>query len=317
MGRADEDGDAAVKLSLESLAGAFCGLVAVLGLILAIAGLMRRPAPASRRRGPLERKARTLLGLDNPDSRRAWWAQDRTRVLGSLVVGIAVWPITGWLLGAVLVTVALLGLPWMLQPGKGAKNQIVRLEALEEWVRRLSSIHTAGASLESAVTASLRTVPKPIQEPVTHLSSRLKSGWPAARAYEAFADDLDDATADQVAALFKLHAQDRGSGLSTALEALAGSVAEQVRMRRQVEADRAKPRTNARWVTAFCLLIFGLAVMSGSYTEPYSSVMGQLVLVLLAVCFVGALLWMRSMAASRPTPRFLTGVDRTGSGEDS
>ncbi|MFE4512673.1 type II secretion system F family protein [Kitasatospora sp. NPDC056783] len=289
----------------------------MLGVILAILGMTRRAPAASRRRGPLERRIRTVLGTDETGTRSAWWAQGRTRIIGSVVVGAAVWPLTGWLLGALLVTVALLGLPWMLQPGKGTKQQIVRLEALEDWVRRLSDIHTAGVSLESAVNSSLRTVPKPIQVPVSQLSSRLKSGWPAARAYKAFADDLNDVTADQVAALFTLHAQDRGSGLSTALQALAGDVAEQVRMRRQVEADRAKPRTNARWVTVFCLVVFGLAVLSGNYTEPYGTAVGQLVLVLLALSFVGALLWMRKMADSRPTPRFLTGTDRTGTEETS
>ena len=64
-----------------------------------------------------------------------------------------------------------------------------------------------------------------------------------------FADDLDDATGDLVAANLILGARRRGAGLASVLEGLAESVAADVRARREIEADRAKPRATARWVT--------------------------------------------------------------------
>ena len=65
----------------------------------------------------------------------------------------------------------------------------------------------------------------------------------------AFADELDDPTGDLVAANLILGARRRGAGVASVLEALAESVAADVRARREIEADRAKPRSTARWVT--------------------------------------------------------------------
>ena len=73
-----------------------------------------------------------------------------------------------------------------------------------------------------------------------------------------FADDLDDATGDLVAANLILGARRRGAGLASVLESLAESVADDVRARRAIEADRAKPRTTARWVTIITVVRAGL-----------------------------------------------------------
>jgi tight adherence protein B len=141
--------------------------------------------------------------------------------------------------------------------------------------------------------------------------ARLGAGWRPTDAYRAFAEDLDDATGDMVCALMLLHATDRGAGLGPALTDLSGSVADEVQMRRRIEADRAKPRASARWVTLFCLLVFGLCTLSGSYVQPYSTPLGDVVLLLLAGAFALLLVWMRRMANMRPSPRFLSPADRT------
>src|SRR3546814_6084667 len=65
----------------------------------------------------------------------------------------------------------------------------------------------------------------------------------------AFAEDLNDSTGDVVASQLILAASGRGqAGLSKALDALAETVASDVRARRQIAADQAKPRTTARTV---------------------------------------------------------------------
>ena len=53
-----------------------------------------------------------------------------------------------------------------------------------------------------------------------------------------FADDLDDATGDLVAANLILGARRRGGGVASVLESLAESVAADVQARRAIEADR-------------------------------------------------------------------------------
>lgn len=293
-----------MNLTPDMLVAAVAGALAVIGALVAVLGLVgTTTAPVARPKGPLER---WLRAADGPDGAAGRVRSDRGRLLGAAVGGgLLVWLITSWPLGGLLTAAAVLGMPWILQPGRGSKQQILRLEALEEWVRRLADIHTAGISLEQAVASSVRTAPKTIAPQIARMTARLASGWRPQLAYRALADELDDASADNVIALMIMHVQDRGAGLSTALRELAAQLAEEVQMRRRIEADREKPRANFRWVSIFCLVVFALSMLSGAYVKPYSSITGQVVLLVLAAAFVAVLVWMRRMALTEPTPRFL------------
>ncbi|MFJ9967268.1 type II secretion system F family protein [Streptomyces avermitilis] len=302
-----------MTLTLNSLLAALAGVAAVGGLVVAVAGGIGW-APSTtvrRRRSRLERQVRSLFVKDarTPTS---WWARGQTRLAGAAVAGLGVWLFTGWLMGGLVTVAVVIGLPWLLNTSGSGKSQIDKLEAIEEWVRRMSDIHTVGVSLEATIQRSLETVPKAIREEVRLLVSRQQAGWVPQAAYRAFADDLNDAMVDEVAALLILHVEDRGSGLSKALRELAEALQHEVLSRREVEADRQKPRTNDRWVTIFCLGIFGITAFSGTYVEPYNTVTGHLVLAFVAVAFVLVKIWMRRMAALEPAPRFLSSADRSG-----
>ncbi|MFD0332180.1 type II secretion system F family protein [Streptacidiphilus monticola] len=307
------------QTSLAILAAGFA-VVAVAGVFLAVAGIIGVENKPVRRRSRMQRKLRAVLGANGPAAGAAnggaggarWWVQRRAKVIAAGVVAVGVWVVTAWPMAGLLAGAGVLGLSWMLNPGAEHARAIDKLEALEEWVRRLADIHTVGISLEQAVVSSLKTVPAPVESEVRLLVARLGAGWPPTQAYRAFADDLNDATADMVVALMLLHATDRGAGLGRALTDLARSVSEEVLMRRKVEADRAKPRANARWITAFCLIVFGLSFFSGSYAAPYHTWYGQLVMAAFAAGFIALLVWMRRMANLTPTPRFLSAADRTG-----
>ncbi|MFI8007837.1 type II secretion system F family protein [Streptomyces sp. NPDC086010] len=302
-----------MTLTLSSLLAAFGGLAAVGGLVLAVAGGVGwAPSATVRRRSHLERKVRALFVKDarTPTS---WWVRGQARMAGAVVAGLGVWLFTGWLTGGLVTVAVVLGLPWLLNTSGNGKTQIDKLEAIEEWVRRMSDIHTVGVSLEATIQRSLETVPKAIREEVQLLVSRQQAGWVPQDAYRAFADDLNDAMVDEVVALLILHVEDRGSGLSKAMRELADALQHEVLARREVEADRQKPRTNDRWVTIFCLGIFGITAFSGTYVEPYNTLTGQLVLAFVAVAFVLVKIWMRRMAILEPAPRFLSPADRSGS----
>jgi Flp pilus assembly protein TadB len=135
--------------------------------------------------------------------------------------------------------------------------------------------------------------------------SRLRARWDTETALRAFADDLDDATGDLVAANLILGARRRGAGLASVLDGLAESVAADVRARRQVEADRAKPRSTARWVTLISTSVLVILAVSGSYVAPYRSPLGQVILITLLTAYVATLIWMRRMANGRQMPRIL------------
>lgn len=277
---------------MTALVPAIGGALVVVGIIGVIVGVTPQPdrPAAPRRRSPLSRlrfsrRSRLLLG-------------------GGLIVGAIAAIVTGWLLAIVIAPLAAVGLPLLLS-ASDAQDRIERLEAMEEWIRSLSGVLTAGVGLEQALIATLRSAPTEIRPEVGRLVARLRARWGTEAALRALADDLDDSTGDLIAANLILGARRRGSGLAAVLESLAESVAADVRARRQIEADRAKPRTTARWVTLITVSVLAVLGLTGDYVAPYRSGLGQLVLALMLAAYGGVLVWMRRMAAGRPLPRFI------------
>jgi len=275
---------------MTALTAALAGGLVALGIFGIVIGLRptntppREPTRQHRRRGPT-RRTRLLL-------------------LAGGALGLVGWLITGWILALVIAPIAVIGLPILLSAPPAA-TQIARLEAMEEWTRSLSGVLTVGIGLEQALVATLRSTPAPIADEVQRLVTRLRARWDTEKALRAFADELDDATGDLIAANLILGARRRGAGLASVLEGLAESVGADVRARRQVEADRAKPRATARWVTVISASVLVVLALSGTYVEPYRTPVGQVLLVLLLSAYVATLIWMRRMAAGKPLPRFL------------
>ena len=277
------------------LVPALAGAMVVGGLIALVVGL--RPSPV------VDRPAR-------PRTVRKLTKQTRILLLGGVAAGVVAFLVTGWVLALIVVPVAFVGLPVLLSSSSAAQR-IERLEAMEEWTRSLSGVLTVGVGLEQALVATLRSTPAAISPEVTRLVARLRARWNTEDALRAFADELDDATGDLVAANLILGARRRGAGLASVLEGLAESVAADVRARRQVEADRAKPRATARWVTLISVGVLVILAVSGTYVEPYQSPLGQVILVALLAMYVATLVWMKRMAIGRATPRFLSPVPTT------
>ncbi len=223
---------------------------------------------------------------------------------GLTLVGCFVALSTGWVVAIVLFPIVGLGMPYLVGQPTSATT-IAKLEAMEEWTRSLSGILTAGAGLEQALVATLRSTPAPIHQEVSRLVARLRARWTTPAALRAFADDLNDPTGDIIAANLLLGAQRRGDGLATILEGLAESVALDIRARRQVEADAAKPRATARWVTLITALVLGALFFTGAYVEPYKTGLGQLILMLMLAAYGAVLVWMRNIATGPVGPRFL------------
>ena len=277
-----------------ALIPAVAGALIVGGLITLMLGLRPvEPRPPAPKKPP--------LGLS-----RLSRVTRRTRILlaAGLGVGVVVAAVTGWVVAIVVVPAAAAGLPALLSAPPAAAR-VERLEAMEEWTRSLSGVLTAGAGLEQALVATLRSTPEPIRPEVTRLASRVRARWSTEDALRAFADDLDDATGDVIAANLLLGARRRGSGLASVLDGLSESVAADVRARREIEADRAKPRATARWVTIITVSVLAFLALSGEYIAPFGTPLGQLLLVLLLGLYVATLVWMRSMATGAPLPRFI------------
>ncbi|WP_440902049.1 type II secretion system F family protein, partial [Actinosynnema sp.] len=73
----------------------------------------------------------------------------------------------------------------------------------------------------------------------------------------------------------------------------------------EIEADRAKPRANARLITGITLSVLVFLSLSGDYIAPYGSPIGQVLLGTYLATYVGMLIWLRKMAEGKPMPRFI------------
>ncbi|MFG2405360.1 type II secretion system F family protein [Streptomyces brevispora] len=282
------------------LIGLFSGLALSGGLVALAVGVIGTSTP--RTPGPLSRWRAAASGSQAEARLRA---RARARAAVAAAFGLVLWITTGWFALWPLTVALVTGLPWLLSPAKATQARIEQLDALAEWTRRLSDVLLLGTGLEQAIITSRKTAPAVLKDEIAELSARMLSGWRPEDALRAFADALGDATADKVAAALILRSAERGPGLAASLTDLADSVREEVRQRRQIEADRAKPRTTVRWMTFMTLGVVGVGAFSTDYVAPYGTFLGQLVLTLLLLGFGGTLAWMRSLASYRPTPRFL------------
>ncbi|WP_405576231.1 type II secretion system F family protein [Streptomyces sp. NBC_01092] len=285
------------------LLGLLSGMAVVGGLIGVVVGLAGTTAP---RRAPLRQRWRS--GRDQAEDVRL---RRRSLAIAALVVFVTVWLISGNFVAGALIGAAVVGVPWLITPAQIAQERIGQLEALSEWTQRLAGLLRLGMGLEQAMITSRRGAPGSLAPQIVALSDRLRLGWQPEEALQAFADELDDVTADKVTAALILSVSDRGPGLAQALEDLAGTVRDEVARKRSIEADRAKPRTTVRWMTFISLGVVVAGFFVTSYTRPYSTLLGQLVLAFLTTGFVGVLAMMRQLGTFRRIPRFLIADPRS------
>ncbi|MEW1913822.1 type II secretion system F family protein [Kitasatospora sp. NPDC085895] len=281
------------------LIAAFAGVCLLLGMVGVVAGIRgtTRPPRPGRRPGPAVA----------PRARR----RGRIHAAASVAAFAGTWLVTGWLPSAVVVTCAVIFLPWLITPNKAAAEQIERLDALAQWTKRLGDLVRVGIGIEEAIAASLRTVPEPIAREVADLAARLQARWDARDALKAFARDLGDPRADLVAAALALRIRDRGPGLAQVLSDLGARTADVVRRRQDVEADRAKYRSNARWISIITASVIIGFSFNRSYIAPYNTPIGMVVLLALLAAVAGLFVWINRLGTTRPLPGFLQDAPTT------
>ncbi|MFI6758453.1 type II secretion system F family protein [Micromonospora sp. NPDC050417] len=281
------------------LAGAAC----VAGLILLVVALIGTTRPAR------------MPGSDsNQWLQRLWRGSGTTRseqlrhqaFLGAAVLlGALSFLLTGLPVAGLLITVAVLGTPWLFSAGKAEQRAIARIEAVGEWTRRLKDMSGTGQGLQQAIIGTVSTTPVEIEEEVRLLAARLQAGWMARPALLGFADDIADPVCDQVVAALILHLTDRGERLGDVLGSIASAAAAEVATRREVEAKRTQPRFAVRFLTGMTLLVLGYGLVNPDYMRPYGSASGQLVMIVLGSAFIALLAWVRAMSQPPRPARFL------------
>ncbi|GAA5169066.1 MULTISPECIES: type II secretion system F family protein [Amycolatopsis] len=280
-------------MTVTSLTAGACGAGFALGLILIAAGLRRREVSAAP--APSRQWARFRAMVS---SRRAAVA---------LVAGIGAAWLTGWLVGGVLVAVAVLSLPRLLGRDVEHAHQAARIEGIAGWAEMLRDTLTAAAGLEQAIVATASTAPEAVRPIVREVALRIERGDHLTPALRDLADDLHDPTADLVVAALVLASEQQTRQLADLLSELAAEAREQVTTRLRIEADRARTRAGVRVIVGTTLTFaLGLVIFNRGYLQPFDDAVGQLVLLLVGGLFGFGFWWLRRIAEHEVPERFLT-----------
>ena len=173
-----------------------------------------------------------------PRRRRVSMQERSRRLVFGVSAGIAALLLTGWVVAG--VSIGLLVAYWDRIAGSSAVERIAieRLDALAAWTESLRDTIAGAIGLEQAIPATATNAAPPIKPSLNLLVDRLRIRDPLPEALKAFADDLDDPSADIICASLLLNARLRGPGLRDVLSALAVSTREELDMRRRIEASR-------------------------------------------------------------------------------
>ena len=238
------------------------------------------------------------------------------RLIISLGTGVVLLIVTRWIVLAGAGIALVLVWPLLFGGAKEEKHAAAKIEALATWAESLRDTIAGAVGLEQAIPATAYAAAPVIREDLALLSDRMRVRVPLPLALRQFADGLNDPTADLIVSALIMNARLRGPGLRQLLSALADTARSELDMRQRVSASRAGTRRSAQIVVIFSIAIMlGLAIFNRSFVAPYSSVQGQLVLVVVVALFAMGMLWMRRLAGVRLPRRFLIATAQAGGEE--
>ena len=284
---------------------ALCGALLAAGLALIVAGAVPRehPVGAPVRSLSLAQRWASL-------TRRPAGAAGRRRDLRLAVAigaGILGYALTGWVVWLLIVPLAVSVLPALLaDPPVPAIDQ---LSALDRWVHGLVATMPTGQSIADAIRTSRRTAPSLLGPHIDRVVRRLDQRWSVRDALREMADHLSTPEADAVLAALGLAAHRGGTGATATLSSLSDTMEQTLAAQREIEAERAKPRIVVRQVTAITLGMLALAFVFGrDFFTPYSTPLGQALLLGLVGAYLGSLAMMRRLTRPRARQRILAGA---------
>lgn len=189
---------------------------------------------------------------------------------------------------------------------KSGPGELERVEALATWTEQLRDVLMAGDQPIGAIQATVSTCPEPVRPQVRALAARLgrQSEQVVLR---QFADELDDPTADLIAAGL-LVALTKGGRAERVLSSLAQQARHQAERRKLLEAEREPARREVWWVIGLMTLqlLGGLLFARSSYLAPYRTFTGQVVLGVLLAAFLGLIIYVQRLSRFTRPARFLS-----------
>lgn len=277
------------------------GLLVGIGLWVALAGLVKRePVIRPDDAPPPLHGALRFLGMAPGGALHA----HRRVILATAATGLLGGILTGWYVLTIILPTLVVGIPALFTRTSSA-SEVEVLTDLTAWVRSLIGALAGGAvGLEQAIRATLGAAPARIRPNIARLVARLEAQQPIKPALHRWADEMDDYSADLIAATLILESDNRAGAITEALRELADSLTAQAKARRAIENERASGRATVRWVTIITITVL-VGVSFTGLLAGYASPAGQVLALALFAAYVGCLLWMRSIALGKPIPRFL------------
>ncbi|WP_116248464.1 type II secretion system F family protein [Nocardiopsis sp. FIRDI 009] len=221
--------------------------------------------------------------------------------------GVATWALTGWPVAAVLAAAATWWLPGIMTPDRETTAEVERIEAVAGWTEQLRDLIAGSSGLRQAIWTSAPIAPAPIRPHVENLAQDLLDGADLDDALTAFADNVDNDTADLVATALSMAASRHAADLGALLGTLAEAAHDRASMLVRTNASRARTRTSVRIIIMTTLaMVVGMAVFNGAYFAPLGSASGQMVLAMVGALWAVALWWLVRMSAPPRTRRVLT-----------
>lgn len=280
-----------MNLSLDVLLIVVLGAAVAGGIVLLINALIPQEPD------PVADSGQSLLGRLDGGGRR---------VLLAVGAGLLVLLLTRWIVAAIAAFFLVVLWNRLFGGAKAEAAGIAKIEALAAWTESLRDTVAGAVGLEQAIPAGAHAAAPAIQADLFTLSDRLRVRMPLPEALKRFAEDLDDASADLIIAALILNSRLRGPGLRDVLTSLAESARAELEMRQRVNAGRQSTRRSVQIVVGVTVLfVVGLAVFNRPYVEPYSTPVGQLMLVLIMAVFAAGVMWLRALSKFEAPERFL------------
>ena len=222
------------------------------------------------------------------------------RLAGGLLAGVLVGVVTGWPVAAAGLGGLVVFWPALMGGSADVRLQIVRLGAVVSWCEALRDTTMGHAGLEQAIPVTAANAAPAIRPALARLTGQLRANVPLEQALADLAADLDHC-ADLIIAALQMNALRRGDGLAGVLTNLAVAGREELDLRRKVTAGRPGDRRAVQLMVGIVAAVASfLMLFSPTYTAPFATVTGQLVLALVLGLFAASFGWMRSL--SRPAP---------------
>ena len=270
------------------LAVAAAGMAVVGGVLLVVSGL--RPAPV------VARRPHRAIHVDGE------------RALVALFAGLIVALVTRWPVAAL----AAIGAGWYVPlPGRrrAGRELDARTEAIALWTEMLRDGIGTARGLEGVLVATAASAPLPIRTEVQQMAQRL-TYEPLAVVLHQLGNDLAHPIGDLVVTALELASTAGSRHVRAVLEDLASAAYTEASMHRRVEVARQRPRTAMHTVAGIVAgFVALLLIFSQAYLQPYSSALGQLVLVIVAAYWGVGFWWMARMSRITTTERFLDAAE--------